>query len=238
MTARRSLWLPSLFWLVVFLILVALGTWQVQRLHWKEGLIAQRQAGVTGPPISLPETLSAAKGLEFHHVTLTGEFLNQDELYLHAIASGGMPGYHVVTPFRLTDGNIVLVDRGFVPEDRRDPKTRAAGEIAGPTRIAGLLRFPGGDRSWFTPANQPAQDLWFSMNLPAMAAALHLDRVLPLYVDADAMPVPGGYPQGGQTNTSLPNDHLQYALTWYGLAVVCVIYYLLFVRGWLKERRI
>jgi surfeit locus 1 family protein len=237
-TARRSLWLPSLFWLAVFLILVALGTWQVQRLHWKEGLIAQRQAGVTGPSIPLPETLSAAKGLEFHHVTLSGEFLNQDELYLHAIASGGTPGYHVVTPFRLTDGNIVLVDRGFVPEDRRDPITRATGEITGPTRITGLLRFSGGDRSWFTPANQPAQDLWFSMNLPAMAASLHLDRVLPLYVDADATPVPGGYPQGGQTNTSLPNDHLQYALTWYGLAVVCVIYYLLFIRGWLKERRI
>lgn len=238
MTARHGLWLPSLFWLAVFMILVALGTWQVQRLHWKEGLIAQRQAAVTGSAILLPETLDAAKGLEFHHVTLSGEFLNRDELYLHAIADGGTPGYHVITPFRLTDGNIVFVDRGFVPEDRRDPKMRAAGEIAGPTTVTGLLRFAGRDRSWFTPANEPARDLWFSIDLPAMAASLHLDHVLPLYVDADAAPVPGGYPRGGQTNTALPNDHLQYALTWYGLAIVCVIYYLLFVRGWVKERRL
>lgn len=238
MTGRRGLWLPSLFWLAMFLILVALGTWQVQRLHWKEGLIAQRQAAVSGPPIALPETLDAAKGLAFRHVALSGEYRNGDELYLHAIANGGSPGYHVITPFRLEDGNIVFVDRGFVPEDRRDPKTRAAGEITGPTRITGLLRVPGGDRSWFTPANQPGQDLWFSIDLPAMAAALHLDHVLPIYVDADATSVPGGYPQGGQTNTALPNDHLQYALTWYGLAIVCVIYYLLFVRGWIRERRV
>lgn len=236
--ARRSLVWPSLFWLALFLILVALGTWQVQRLHWKEGLIAQRQAAVTGAPITLPETLDSAKGLEFHHVAISGEFLNQDELYLHAIATGGADGYHVVTPFRLKDGKIVFVDRGFVPEARRDPKTRAAGEIAGPTTVTGLLRLPGQDRGWFTPANQLEQNLWFSMDLPAMAASLHLDHVLPIYVDADATPVPGGYPQGGQANTDLPNDHLQYALTWYGLAVVCLIYYLLFVRGWVKERRI
>ena len=182
--------------------------------------------------------MTAAKGLAFHHVIMSGAFLNQHELYFHAIANGGTPGYHVITPFRLTDGNVVFVDRGFVPEDRRDPKTRAAGEITGETTVTGLLRLPGGGGGWFTPANQPAQDLWFSIDLPAMANAAHLDHVLPLYVDADATPEPGGYPQGGQTNTALPNDHLQYALTWYGLAVVCVIYYLLFVRGWVRERRL
>lgn len=238
MTARRSLLWPSVFWLALLLILVGLGTWQVQRLHWKEGLIAQRQAAVAGPPIALPETLAAASDLEFHHVKLEGEFLNRGELYVHAISRDGKPGYHVVTPFRLHDGDIVLVDRGFVPEDNRDPQTRAAGELTGPVTVTGLLRLAGADRSWFTPANEPGRNLWFSMALPAMAAADRLDRVLPLYVDADATPAPGGLPQGGQTDTNLPNDHLQYALTWYGLACLCVLYYLLFVRGWVKERRV
>lgn len=239
MTARRRglLW-PSVFWLAMVLVLVGLGTWQLYRLHWKEGLIAARQAAVAGPPIALPETLAAASGLEFRHVKLAGEFLNPGELYVHAISRDGDPGFHVVTPFRLHDGNIVLVDRGFVPEARRDPQTRAAGERAGPVTVTGLLRLASADRSWFTPANEPARNLWFSMDLPAMAAADRLDHVLPLYVDADAAPVPGGLPRGGQTDTNLPNDHLQYALTWYGLAVVCVLYYLLFVRGWVRERRV
>jgi surfeit locus 1 family protein len=236
-TARRSLLWPSLFWLVLFLILAGLGTWQIQRLHWKEGLIAQRRAGMTGPPVALPETLTAANGLEFHHVRLDGSFLNTAELYHHAISPGGKPGFNVVTPFKLADGNIVLVDRGFVPKDRRDPATRAAGEIAGPTIVTGLLRIPANNSSWFTPANQPAENLWFTMDLPAMARADRLDHVLPVYVDADAGQVPGGYPIGGQTNAGLPNDHLQYALTWYGLAGLAVIYYLLFVRRWLKERK-
>ena len=235
--ARRLVW-SSLFWLGMFLILIGLGTWQISRLHWKEGLIAERQAAVTGPPIPLPETIAAARGLEFHHVALSGEFLNQGELYLHAIDRGGNPGFHVVTPFRLKNGNVVLVDRGFVPENRRDPTTRRGGQLSGPVTVTGLLRLLGGDSGWFTPANEPAENLWFTIDPAAMAKADRLDRVLPVYVDADAAPLPGGLPIGGQTYAKLPNDHLQYALTWYGLAAVCAIYYLLFVRGRVKERRV
>jgi surfeit locus 1 family protein len=233
---RRSLLWPSLFWLAVILVGVALGVWQIQRLHWKEGLIAQRHAGMIAPPVALPETLAAARGLEFHHVRLEGSFLNDAELYHHAISPGGDAGFHVVTPFKLADGNIVLVDRGFVPEDRRDPATRAAGKIGGPTIVTGLLRIPENNASWFTPANRPVKNLWFTMDLSAMAAADRLDHVLPVFVDADAGQVPGGLPLGGQTNAALPNDHLQYALTWFGLAGLAAIYYFLFVLRWRKER--
>jgi surfeit locus 1 family protein len=236
MKARRSLLWPSLFWLLLFLVLVALGTWQIQRLHWKEGLIAELRATVSGPPSALPDAQAALNRMEFHHVKFAGKFLNQDELYRHAIAADGTPGVHVVTPFQLDNGDIVFVDRGFVPEDRRDPATRAAGQIAGATSVTGLLRLPETASSWFTPANEPGENLWFTMDLPAMAAARHLTHVMPFYVDADATPVPGGYPIGGQTNPNLPNDHLQYALTWYGLAGLCVIYYGLFVRRWRKEK--
>jgi surfeit locus 1 family protein len=228
----------SLFWLALFAILIGLGTWQIQRLHWKVGLIAQREAAISGPPIALPTTLAAAQGLEFRHVRLDGMFQNQGELYRHAISDDGKPGYHIVTPFNLTGGRTIFVDRGFVPEDRRDPATRAAGQFVGPVTVTGLLRLPEArPSSWFRPANEPAKNLWFSIDLSAMAAADHLGNVLPYYVDADATPVPGGYPLGGQTYTNLPNDHLQYALTWYGLAALVPIYYVLFVRRWLKERK-
>jgi surfeit locus 1 family protein len=235
-TSRRRLLWPSLFWLALFLILVALGTWQLERLQWKEGLIAKLNATMAQPPSALPAATSLSQ-LEFHHVKFAGTFLNRDELYRHAIAADGAPGFHVITPLQIQGGDIVFIDRGFVPENRRDPATRAAGEIVGPTTVTGLLRLPEKRPSWFTPANEPAKNLWFSMDLPAMAATDRLTHVMPFYVDADATSLPGGYPIGGQTNAKLPNDHLQYALTWYGLAALVPIYYFLFVRRWRKERK-
>jgi len=235
-TARRGLLWPSLFWLALFVILVGLGVWQLQRLRWKEGLIAQLNATIARPPTALPAATSLRE-LEFHHVKFAGTFLNQGELYHHAIAANGNPGFDVITPLQIQGGAIVFVNRGFVPENRRDPATRAAGEIAGPTIVTGLLRLPEHRPSWFTPANEPAKNLWFSMDLPAMATADRLTQVMPFYVDADATPLPGGYPVGGQTDTKLPNDHLQYALTWFGLAALVPIYYFLFVRRWRKERK-
>jgi surfeit locus 1 family protein len=225
---------PSLFWLVLFVVLVALGTWQVQRLHWKEGLIAQLSSTVDLPAAAMPAATSLQQ-LEYHHLRFTGTYLNQGELYRHAIASDGTPGVDVITPLRLDNGDIVFVDRGFVPKDRRDPATRTAGEIAGATTVTGLLRLPA-KPPWFLPANEPKENLWFSMDLPAMAAADHLTHVMPFYLSADATPVPGGFPIGG-AHVSLPNNHLEYALTWYGLAVLCLIYYVLFVRAWIKERK-
>ena len=237
MTRRRSLLWPTVFWLGIIAILCALGLWQIQRLHWKEALIAELNATMTNPPSALPAKATSLKELEFHHVKFTGVYLNKDELYRHAIAKDGKPGFHVVTPFKLTGGGILLVDRGFVPEDRRDPASRAAGQIEGETSVTGLLRLPEAG-SWFTPANNPAKNLWFAMDLPAMAKADHLSGVMPFYIDADATPAPtGGLPLGGQTDAHLPNDHLQYALTWFGLAVVAAVYYVLIVLGLLKERR-
>jgi surfeit locus 1 family protein len=235
---RRSLIKVTLFWLSLFVILVGLGTWQIHRLHWKEGLIAERQAAVTGPPIPLPETLAAARGREFRHVRLEGRFLNERELYLHAIANDGTPGFHVFTPFVIADGKTVFVDRGFVPENRRDPATRPAGLLHGRVAVTGLLRIPSASNSSiFTPPNEPKRNLWFRVDLPAMAAADDVRNYLPIYVDADKSPIPGFLPIGGQTYTKLPNNHLQYALTWYGLAGLVPIYYVMFVRRMLKERK-
>ncbi|HXR85844.1 MAG TPA: SURF1 family protein [Stellaceae bacterium] len=224
---RRSLLWPSLWSALGLLLLLGLGTWQVQRLHWKEGLIAERNAALGVAPVPLPKTLDDARALEFHPVRATGEYLNDHELYFDAQSLSGAAGFHIITPFRLGDGTIILIDRGFVPTDRKTAATRERGEIAGPTTVAGLLRVPE-PPGWFTPANEPQKNSWFSIDLAAMAQAAGVGSALPFYIDADKTPVPGGWPQGGQTITDLPNNHLQYAMTWYALAVALVAIYIRF----------
>jgi len=227
---------PSLFWPTVFiacgiLMLLGLGTWQVQRLFWKEGLIAERQAGVRAPPAALPSSLDAARGLEYHHVNATGTFLPDRELFLGASDREGHLGYHVIEPLRLASGAVLLVDRGFVPEDHKLPATRAAGEPRGEVTITGLLRLaPPEKPHWFLPDNNAQRNYWFWIDIPGMTRAAGLEHVLPFYVDADATPNPGGLPVGGQTPLDLPNNHLQYAITWYALAVVLAIMGFIFLR--------
>lgn len=227
MTTHRSLLWPSIWSALGLLLLLGLGTWQLQRLQWKEGLIAERNSALAAAPVALPKTRAAARALQFHPVRAEGEFLNDRELYLNAQSLKGEAGFHIITPFRLSDGTLIFVDRGFVPTDRKARATRAPGEIAGPTTVTGLLRLPE-PPGWFTPPNEPQKNSWFSIDLSTMAQAAGLGSALPFYIDADTTPVPGGWPQGGQTITDLPNNHLQYAMTWYALALALVAIYIRF----------
>lgn len=212
-------------------MLLGLGTWQVERLFWKEALIAERHAAVTAPPGTLPASLDAARGLEYHRVTAVGTFLADREVFLGATDADGHLGYHVIEPLRLSSGAVLLVDRGFVPENRKLPASRAAGEPEGEVAVTGLLRLaPLAKPHWFLPANNAERNYWFWIDIPAMAAAAGLDRVLPFYVDADKTPNPGGLPVGGQTPLDLPNNHLQYAMTWYALAVALAVIAVVFLR--------
>jgi len=232
---RSPLW-PSVWAAGAFLILLGLGTWQVERLFWKEGLIAQRHAAVTAAPIALPQSLAAARPLEYHRVRVSGRFANDHELYLGATSRDGRAGYQVITPLRMADGATVLVNRGFIPQDRKPPESRSAGELSGDVTVTGLLRLPPlGKPHWFIPANSPERNYWLYVDIPAMAAAAHVPNVLPFYVDADATPNPGGLPLGGQTLLELPNDHLQYAITWYALAAALVVIYIIFIRRHRRE---
>ncbi|HEV2264531.1 MAG TPA: SURF1 family protein [Stellaceae bacterium] len=234
---RRSLLWPSVWAAIGFVILVGLGTWQVHRLHWKEALIAARQTAFHLPPVPPPGSLAAAQTLEYHPVRASGRFLNDHEMRVAAIADDGTAGFDIVTPFALDDGRVLLVDRGFVPTALAAPDSRRAGEIAGPTQVAGPLRLDRGRPSWFTPDNQPSRGAWYFIDLKVMAAVAvpHAD-ILPYYIDADATPNPGGWPKGGQTAIDLPNHHLSYAITWYALAAGLVQIYVIFVRRRLKER--
>ena len=144
-----------------------------------------------------------------------------------ARSMNGNVGYHVVTPFVLESGGTVLVDRGWIPLDHKDASSREAGEIAGETKVEGLIR-EAGHQGWLVPDNRPDENFWFFVDVPAMAAHAGLTDVRPYFVDAGPAQNPGGLPIGGQTRLWLPNDHLQYAITWFTLALALVVIYLIY----------
>lgn len=220
---------------VVFAILLGLGTWQLVRLDWKTDLIAERTARLEAPPIALPTEDAELDAVMWAPVTLTGRFLHDQELLLAARSQRGNVGSHVLTPFVRNEGPVVLVNRGWVPDDRRDPSARAAGQHQGTVTIRGLVT-PGAGRNAFTPDNDPATNFWLSVDYPAMSAAVGRD-LQPVVIDADATPNPGGFPLGGQTRLSIPNDHLQYAITWYLLALTLVVVYVAWNRKRMRERQ-
>jgi surfeit locus 1 family protein len=228
MTGFRPQFWPTVFAVPIVLLCLGLGAWQVQRLYWKEGLIAARAAAVAAAPVAAPDNDALARGMEFRHVTADGVFLNDKEILLGATSEGGVNGYWILTPLRQASGRIVFVNRGFVPAELRDRTKRMAGEPSGPVQIEGLLRLPPDGRpNWFLPDNRPDLNYWFWVDLPAMAAADKLDRVASFYIDADAAPNSGGWPKGGVTRLALPNNHLQYAITWFSLAVAMLVIYVL-----------
>jgi len=230
--ARRSILTLTLGSLAGFAVLIRLGTWQVERLHWKEGLIAERGAAVSAPPIAVPRTLEAARSLEFRRVRAVGQFQYDREIAMHAIErKHGDAGYLVIAPLRLDDGAVVLVERGWVPPEKRDAATRPEGNPPGAVAVDGLLRLaPAEKPGWFIPANDPARGEWFWIDLPALARAAGAPAALPFYIEAGPAPNPGGLPVGGQANTDLPNDHLQYAITWYALAAALLVIYVILLR--------
>lgn len=229
--AARSQLLPAAVTAVVTLVCLSLGAWQLERLAWKTNLIAARRAAVHATPVPVPRTLEEARRLEFRPVVAEGVFLNNREIYLGAASpGGGSPGIQVLTPLRLADGRIVFVNRGFVPSALKNPETRSAGQLTGPVRVAGPLRLPHGRPGWLVPDNRPDLNYWFWVDLPAMAEATGLSGVAPFYIDADPTPNPGGWPKGGVTPIDLPNDHLQYAITWFALAAAAVAVYLVWRR--------
>jgi surfeit locus 1 family protein len=230
-TAFRPQFWPTVFAVPIVLLCLGLGAWQIQRLHWKEGLIGERSAAVNAPAIGVPSDRAVPSSLEFRHVSAEGVFLNDKEIFLGAASEGGEIGYQVLTPLRQADGRIVFVNRGFIPSELKDRAKRSAGEPAGHVRIEGLLRLPPDGRpNWFLPDNRPDLNYWFWVDLPAMATADKLEPVAPFYIDADATPNPGGWPRGGVTRLELPNNHLQYAITWFSLAVAMIVIYVLFHR--------
>ncbi len=178
-------------------------------------------------PASWPEVNAAAD--EYRHVTVTGRFLHDRETLVQAVTDDGR-GFWVLTPLRTTDGNIVLVNRGFVPPERREPATRREADTTGAVTITGLLRTTE-PKGAFLRTNDPSANRWYSRDVAAIADARGLAPVAPFFIDADATLNPGGYPIGGLTVITFANNHLIYALTWFALAFMLASACLRIVRG-------
>jgi surfeit locus 1 family protein len=222
-------WLVAILGLAVFAILIALGTWQVQRLHWKEGLLATIEARRGAAPLPLAEIearYGATGDIDYTPVTAAGSFRHDGERHFLATWKG-QSGFFVYTPLALADGRFVLVNRGFVPYDLKDPAKRAEGQVGGEVTVTGLARNPLSRKpSFLVPDNDPAKNVFYWKDRDAMAASAGLPAaagIVPVFIDADATPNPGGFPVGGVTLVDLPNNHLQYVVTWYGLAAALAL---------------
>jgi surfeit locus 1 family protein len=219
-------------------LLIGLGVWQLQRLQWKEGLITEIIARVHAKPISLDDAVAKARAGEdvrYLRVRVDGKFDNGDERYLFAI-SDGAPGWHVITPLTTPEGEVVLIDRGFVPDAFKDPSSRPQGELNKTVTVIGLAR-PPETQEVFIPNNEPEQNRWFWRDLGAMATSMlgsGAPAVAPFFLEAEQSAIPGGWPLGGQTRLDLPNNHLQYAITWFLLALCLVVIYVIYVRSRLR----
>lgn len=234
--SRIALGVLALLGLAAFAGLIALGGWQVQRLGWKQDLIERVERRLAAAPAAAPPradwTVIGPDDV-YRRVELRGRYDHARETCTQAVTRLG-PGCWVLTPLQVADGTWVLVNRGFVDPQRRDPATRAAGQIPGEVRVHGLLRLsePGGG---FLRRNDPAANRWHSRDVSAIAAArgLPADRTAPYFVDATDS-VPDG-PVGGLTVVSFPNNHRVYALTWFALALMVPLAAVLIVR---RERRL
>ena len=221
MSRLRPLVLPALLTLGMGAILIGLGVWQLQRLAWKTAIIARIEARTSAPAEALPPAAAwpalRPDAYEYRHVALEGTFDHGKEALVFRGTAAG-PGFFVLTPLRLATGGTVIVNRGFVPSDRASPASRAQGALAGRVHVVGLMRGPE-PRNAFTPADDPATGHYFTRDPGLIAAHFGLADAAPFSIDADATPVPGGLPRGGATELAIPNNHLSYALTWFGLAL-------------------
>jgi len=209
--------------LCLALLFTALGTWQVRRLAWKRDLIARVEARIHATPVPLPGRSEWAgldiRDAEYRRVQARGVFLHDRETLVDALTEQG-PGAWVLTPLVTADGT-VLVNRGFVPPDRRAAASRSESQEADEILVTGLLRASEPEGRILRP-NEPAADRWFSRDVTAISAARGLGGVAPFFIDAEATPDGAALPLAGLTVVHFRNAHLAYALTWFALAALCV----------------
>ncbi len=226
----RRLLIPSIVSAIVFVILCGLGFWQLERLYEKEALLQRIDQSLKADPVAMPGEAewSQLKPDEYTYrkVFVSGHFEHEHEAHIFGfivIDDKGTtsPGYFVLTPLALHNGGRVIVNRGFVPEVMKAQDQRKLGLIEGPMTIQGLMRVPE-RRGFFTPQDDLQKNIRFLRDPAVIASSFTLDRVAPFIIDADATAIPGRWPEGGHTVVSVPNNHLEYALTWFGLALVLI----------------
>ena len=210
-------------------MLIGLGSWQLQRLQWKNDLISSFEARSAADAIPIPAANANLDDLEFRNLALYGVFQHDKETFLTGRTYEGNAGFHVVTPLLLEDGRIILVNRGWVSEDYRDPAKRAFSQITGQTSVIGILRRPG-VKGFFVPENEPENGFWFTLVPGEINQHLGLGdaAIDQFYADALRTSDVVTLPIAARTKLNLRNAHLSYAMTWYGIALALIGVYLAF----------
>lgn len=204
----RRFVLPLAFGILGFAVLCSLGVWQIQRLHWKERVLADISSRIAASPVPLPAH-PALPGDRYLPVTVTGRFTGQEIDVLASTRDEGA-GIRVIAAFQTDTGRRVMVDRGFLADDLRgQPRTADA------ATITGNLHWPD-ETDGFTPPPDAKTGLWFARDVPAMADKLASESVLIVArndTGDQIRPLP-------VDTSGIPNDHLGYALQWFGMAAV------------------
>jgi surfeit locus 1 family protein len=237
---KGSVFDATVFAFIGVVILGGFGIWQLDRRAWKENLIATLNARLSRAPEDIPSRASwpqlRAADEEFRRVAFPAEFLDGEEALVYTAGSPLRPdvkgpGHWVFAPARLAGGSIVLVNRGFVPVDHKDPATRAEGAPRGIVDVVGVMRWPE-TRGLFTPADDPKKNVWYLRDSKSIAEFKKWATAAPFYVDQEEPAPAGGWPKPGKLEVHLPDNHLQYAITWFGLALALAGVYVV----WLARR--
>ena len=228
MKFRPFLWLTIVAF-PALLVLVGLGSWQLQRLQWKNDLITSFESRAEAPAIAVPATYAGFDQVEFRRLSLNGVFQHEKEVFLTGRTYEGNAGFHVVTPFQLDDERIILINRGWVSEDYRDPAKRTFSQITGNVAVAGILRRPG-VKGYFVPENEPDNGFWFTLVPSQINHHLKLggEAIDQFYADAIRTSDVVTLPIAAKTKLNLRNAHLSYALTWYGIGLALIGVYVSF----------
>jgi surfeit locus 1 family protein len=225
---RPAFW-PTLISLPILVVSLGLGIWQIERREWKRDILDRIAANQAAAPLSLDELLKGDPlRFEYGRVKLAGKFVHDKEFYLAARSLKNTVGLQVVTPVRTDQDQLVLFDRGWIPQDKKEPARRAEGQAAGRVELVGIVR-RSQERRQFAPENAPERNVWFHVDVPLMrrlAGGAPDPRLDSFFLEADAAANPGGLPVGGQTRLDIPNDHLQYAITWFLIALALAGVYL------------
>ena len=220
---NKKLFLSLIYSSLALLILVSLGTWQLERLRWKTDILSSMKESLSLPPLKITgQVIDNIDQYSFRRIQLTGNYLYKDNITIYSKVFNKKVGKHLIVPLE-TQYGIILVNRGFIPSDFNIENNIKSGEIS----INGIIKFQQ-KINYFTPNNNVIKNEWYYININEVSNFLSLP-LLNFYI-VEENNIEEKYPIGSQYNINIANDHLQYAITWFSLALALSIFINLFWR--------
>jgi surfeit locus 1 family protein len=218
------------FFIAAFGTCITLGSWQVERLKWKQGIItALAEANAKTPLTALPKDEAELATLQFRKIRLSGTWRSDLEFHIAPRYFKNQFGYHVITPLKLADDRVVMVNRGWIPGKKKDLNARPESRAKGLTTINGIVRI-GAERNYFSPVNQPEKNIWFGRDVEKMAQSASLNNTIPAMVDVVGTQDVTQLPVPSDGTIRLKNDHLSYIITWFGIALGILVIFVVYHR--------